>query len=202
MLVVPERRLGGNLGYSGWRWAELWTHDPDRAADFYTRVIGYERDEVQVRGEPYSAFRSEGKAQAGLVKLEQTEVAPRWAPYVGVSDLRAILVRVWQLRGKVLREPAELDFAVAGANRVALIADPTGGAMFLYQLEEQATADPAVAAQAAANSSRSQTGSGGGRGRGSSVDISVSVSVGYGFGPGWGSAYPAFPNGRPYGIPY
>ena len=47
----------------------------------------------------------------------------------------------------MLREPAEIDFEAAGKNRVALITDPTGGAMFLYQLEETARADPVVAAQ-------------------------------------------------------
>ncbi len=188
-LVVPERPLGGTQGYSGWRWAELWTHDVNGAADFYAKVIGYEREDAQVGEQHYTVFRSDGKRNAGLVALDQPQVAARWAPYVGVSDLRGILVRVWQLKGKVLREPSEIDFEAAGQNRVALITDPTGAAMFLYQLDEQATADPGVAAVTSSRSSstsqraapRDLTG----------PNVSVSVSVGYGFGPGWGGAYPA-----------
>ena len=146
LVVEPEQPLGGTSGYSGWRWAELWTHDTAAAADFYKQVIGYELEDVAVGDGTYSVLRSSGKRNAGLVHLERDDIAPRWAPYVGVTDLRAVLVRVWQEGGKVLREPAEVDFAAAGANRVALIADPSGAALFLYQLDEKATADPGVIA--------------------------------------------------------
>jgi predicted enzyme related to lactoylglutathione lyase len=199
VLVSNARPLGGTQGYSGWRWAELWTHDTTAAAAFYTQVIGYEIEQVPVGEATYTAFRSSGKRNAGLVQLDRPELAARWAPYVGVTDLRGILVRVWQERGKVLREPSEVDFEAAGENRVALIADPSGAMMFLYQLDENATPDPLVAADAM---------------RGASVDpraapndpsdgpnIHVSVSVGYGFGPGWGSGYPAYPY-RYYGPRY
>lgn len=188
LLAVPERLLGGRQGYSGWRWAELWTHDTNRAADFYTQVIGYEREDIQGAQQAYTAFTSSGTRNAGLMKLERQEVAPRWVPYVGVSDLRATLVRVWQLRGQVLREPSEIEFEAAGANRVALIADPTGGAMFLYQLDERATVDPNIAAESAARNSQ-VTGSGGGPGNNGRVTVMFS----YGFGPAWGPAYPTTP---------
>ena len=199
ILVVPERQLGGTAGYSGWRWAELWTRDTAAAIDFYTKVVGWEIEEVPVGEDTYTVFRSDGKRNAGLVELGQRRVEPRWAPYVGVTDLRGILVRVWEKGGKVLREPAEVDFEAAGRNRVALIADPSGGAMFLYQLEERATADPGIAAQTTTSSFREQQpGSSGGGG----PNVSVSVSVGVGYGAGWGTAYPRMPY-RPYGpVPY
>jgi predicted enzyme related to lactoylglutathione lyase len=198
ILVVPERQLGGNEGYSGWRWAELWTRDTEAAKDFYTKVIGWEIEEVPVGDQTYTVFRSDGKRNAGLVSLEQRRVSPRWAPYVGVSDLRGILVRVWEKGGKVLREPAEVDFEAAGRNRVALIADPSGGAMFLYQLEERAVADPGIAAETTTSSfSERQPGSSGGSG-GPNVSVSVSMS----YGTGWGAAYPRMPY-RPYGpVPF
>jgi uncharacterized protein len=192
-LVDPERAsLGGTSGYSGWRWAELWTHDTDGATDFYKKVVGYDREDVPLGDEHYTVFSSAGKRDAGLIKLELPEVASRWMPYVGVSDLRAILVRVWQLKGRVLREPAELDFAAAGKNRVALIADPTGGTMFLYQLDERASADPILVSQnaAAANAPR-QTESN--DSSGPNINFSMSVNYGYGFGPSWGGMYPALP---------
>ena len=187
LVVEPEQPLGGTSGYSGWRWAELWTHDTAAAADFYKQVIGYEREDVAVGDGTYSVLRSSGKRNAGLVQLERDDIAPRWAPYVGVTDLRAVLVRVWQEGGKVLREPAEVDFAAAGANRVALIADPSGAALFLYQLDEKATADPGVIAD-----TRRTTPSPATRSSGGNPNVHFSVTVGYGFGPGWGSAYPAY----------
>jgi predicted enzyme related to lactoylglutathione lyase len=143
---------------------------------------------VPVGAETYDVFRTSAKRHAGLVGLDRTDIAPRWAPYVGVTDLRGILVRVWQAGGSVLREPAEVDFAAAGANRVALVADPSGAALFLYQLDERATNDPGAIADARRASSPPPPSNG----NSSNVRVSVSVSVGYGFGPGWGSAYPAY----------
>ena len=99
-------------------------------------------------------------------------------------------MRVWQAGGSVLREPAEVDFAAAGANRVALVADPSGAALFLYQLDERATADPAAIADARRVSSTPAPPPP--SGSGSNIRVSVSVGVGYGFGPGWGSAYPGY----------
>ncbi len=199
MLVKPERQLGGTQGYTGWRWAELWTHDTAAGASFYRQVVGYGTEDVAIGDSTYAVFSSAGKRQAGLVEMPRPDIAPRWAPYVGVTDLRGMLVKVWEKGGKVLREPAEVTNLAAGQNRVALIADPTGAALFLYQLEEGATADPsfvADAARATANQVQGRAQSVGG----ASSNAHVSVTVGYGFGPGWGAAYPGVMY-RPYGPP-
>lgn len=189
LVVQPERTLGGTEGFSGWEWAELWTHDTAAAADFYTAVIGYELEEVSIDDATYSAFRHDDVRRAGLMELRNAETSPRWAPYVGVTDLRSVLVRVWDAGGQVLFEPAEIDFAIGGEDRIALIADPTGAMLFLHQLDEAASADPLIQAQQIGSTpDRRRSGSG-------SVDLDVSISIGYGFGSGWGPAYPL----RPYG---
>jgi len=195
ILAQPQRSLGGNLGYSGWRWAELWTHDPPKAESFYTKVIGYMPQVVKPGGQPYTVFDTDGQHRAGLMKLQQKEIPSRWMPYVGVTDLKGILVRVWQNGGKVLREPAEIDKPAAGTNRVALIADPTGGALFLYQLDERATADPSAVADANARDFSvkredrfTDTGD-------RTPNVSFSLSYSTGFGPGWGTMYPVIPGG-------
>ena len=190
LLVDPARSLGGTRGYSGWRWAELWTRDTEAAAKFYGEVVGYELEVVPVGNEQYPILGTAGKRNAGLVALDSAEIAPRWAPYIGVTDLRGILVRVWDAGGRVLREPAEVDFAAAGANRVALIADPSGAALFLYQLDERATSDPGAIADARRASSVPAQPAPAPSGDG--PNVRVSVTVGYGFGPSWGSAYPAY----------
>jgi predicted enzyme related to lactoylglutathione lyase len=192
IVAVPERYIGGTEGFSGWEWAELWTHDTAAAAEFYSAVIGYELEEVPVNEHTYSAFRIGTDRHSGLMSLDDPETAPRWAPYVGVTDLRGILVRVWQAGGSVLFEPAQLNFDIGGEGRVALIADPSGAVLFLHQLEGEAVADPLAEARQITGSDIRQ--SGGNR------NPNVSISVGYGFGPGWGAAGPGYPY-RPFG-PY
>jgi len=201
-LALPEQRLGGRQGYSGWRWAELWTHEPEEAADFYTKVVGYTVEQVPMGGGSYTVFGFPGERNAGLVALERADIAPRWAPYVGVTDLRGILVRVWQLGGQVLREPSEIDFEAAGTNRVALILDSTGAAMFLYQLDAQATADPNIAAQNTSSSRQPRSSSSEPSGPNIDVHVSVSYGYGYGFGPSWGPAYYPSWGYRPIGRPF
>ena len=159
-------------------------------------MIGYTPQVVKPGGQPYTVFDTAGQHRAGLMKLEQKEIPSRWMPYVGVSDLKGILVRVWQNGGKVLREPAEIDKPAAGANRVALIADPTGGALFLYQLDARATADPAAVADTNAHNMRVKrdepvVDTGGDR----NFNVSFSLSYSAGFGPGWGTMYPVMPGG-------
>jgi hypothetical protein len=195
ILAQPQRPLGGNLGYSGWRWAELWSHDPPKAQSFYTKVIGYAPQVVKPGGQPYTVFDTDGKHRAGLMKLQQKEIPSRWMPYVGVTDLKGILVRVWQNGGKVLREPAEIDKPAAGTNRVALIADPTGAALFLYQLDERATADPAAVADSNVANMRTQPRDRFGDGGGGNSNVTFSLSYSTGFGPGWGTMYPVIPGG-------
>jgi len=194
IVVVPQRYLGGTEGFSGWEWAELWTRDTAEAAEFYSAVVGYELEEIPVGESTYSAFRIGETRHGGLMHLENPATAPRWAPYIGVTDLRAILVRVWQAGGRVIFEPAELDFAIGGKNRIALIADPTGAMLFLHQIDEKAVVDPLVEAQQARrtpDTSRRPAGA---------SNVNVSVSIGYGFGPGWGAVPPGYPY-RPFG-PY
>ena len=199
-LVAPERPLGGNEGYGGWRWAELWTHDIGAAADFYTKVVGYRLERVNVGDQFYDTFvGTAGNRNGSLIALERAEVAPRWMPYVGVTDLRAFLQRVLQNNGEVLREPQEIDIEAAGENRVAMIADPSGAALFLYQLDERATVDPILAERAAQGPNRPARPTVS-ENDGPNVYVSVAVSYGYGFGPSWGTAYPGMPY-RYYG-PY
>ena len=190
--AYPERYLGGTEGFGGWQWAELWTHDTAAAAEFYAAVIGYELEQVPVNDTTYSAFRISTERRSGLMQLRDPETAPRWVPYVGVTDLRAILVRVWQAGGEVLFEPAQLNLDIGGENRVALIADPTGAVLFLHQLEEQAVADPLVESQQIRGTSARRVGG--------ESNVDVNVSIGYGFGPGWGAGMPGYPS-RPFG-PY
>ena len=198
LLVKTERILGGREGYGAWAWAELWTHDTQAASDFYRQVIGYELETVRIGEQDYSVFGMGETRHAGLMQPENPDLVPRWGPYVGVTDLRAILVRVWEAGGTVLLDPAEIESAVGGRDRIALIQDPTGAMMFLYQMEEQATPDPSVEAMQIYSASG---GRGGGRGGGGGgPDINVSVNISYGFGTGWGGAYPGY-GYRPFGPP-
>jgi hypothetical protein len=69
-----------------------------------------------------------------------------------------------------------------------LIADPTGAALFLYQLEAEASVDPIIAA----GSTRGSVAGRDDEDR-DARNVHFSVTVGYGFYPSWDSAYPDYP---------
>jgi len=129
MLLDPFTSLGGDHGPGSWVWAELWAKDPDAAASFYGEVVGYERSQTDVGGAPYRVFKTKDTIRAGLVKTPNEKIEPAWAPYLLVADLDEVIARTPKLGGTVLAKPD--TFSSLGS--VALLADPTGAAFFVYQ---------------------------------------------------------------------
>ncbi len=132
MLAVTERPLGGNEGPGAWVWAELWTDDLEASSKFYGEVVGYDRSDIERADGDYPLFLWGDEPRAGLVAIEDPAIEPGWAPYLGVTDLAATVKRATEIGGEVLLPPA----AELANGRVALLEDPTGGAFFIYQLEE------------------------------------------------------------------
>jgi predicted enzyme related to lactoylglutathione lyase len=133
MLVEPGvEPLGGTEGPGSWVWAELWTSDAEDAAAFYGEVLGVDNHELDRGGRSYRVIGPAGEPRAGMVVIpaEFETVEPGWAPYVAVADLQAALAEVRRLGGEVVFNAAE--HPAQGA--VALIRDPSGAVLFLYQI--------------------------------------------------------------------
>lgn len=124
--------IGGTTGPGAWVWAELWTDDIAKATTFYGDVIGVGHDTTDRGGQTYHYFASQGKPRAGIIKIPDKleSVEPGWAPYVGITDIAATLAKVKDLGGKVVF--GETEHPSAGS--VALIRDPSGAVLFVFQL--------------------------------------------------------------------
>jgi predicted enzyme related to lactoylglutathione lyase len=133
LLIEPGiKPLGRGQDHGSWVWAELWTDDVEDAAGFYGDVVGVDQGTTDRGGEDYHIFTSNEKPCAGIIKIppELERVEPGWAPYVAVSDLGATLAQVKELGGRVAFGETEHPADAA----VALIFDPSGAALFLYQI--------------------------------------------------------------------
>lgn len=114
----------------GVAWSELVSRDTAGSREFYTELLGWTADEVPGANGPYTLFREDGEAVAGLMAPPGAEVpAPMWFTYLAVADVDASVARVGALGGKVLRAP----FDVPNVGRIAVVADPGGAAVGLYQ---------------------------------------------------------------------
>ncbi len=133
MFIEPRNTpIGGTTGPGSWVWAELWSDDIDKAVVFYANVAGLGHEEFDRDGQPYHVFTSQGERRAGIVTIppELKDVKPGWAPYVAVADLSASTAKVKELGGTVVF--GHLEHPAEGA--IALIMDPAGAALFLYQI--------------------------------------------------------------------
>lgn len=108
-------------------WAELATSDADAAKSFYASVFGWEyRDNPIPGGQAYSTAVRDGKDVAALFASEEP---PHWNCYVTVESADAAAARAAELGASVVAEP----FDVMDVGRMAVITDPTGAALCLWE---------------------------------------------------------------------
>jgi predicted enzyme related to lactoylglutathione lyase len=115
-------------------WIDLATSDPAAATTFYGGLFGW-RARVQRIGHDgrFSTFAKDGPPFASLYRLTSSQVAhgvpSLWMPYVSVPDVDEAASRAVHLSGEVMVAPQ----IVEGFARVAVIADPTGALIGLWQ---------------------------------------------------------------------
>jgi predicted enzyme related to lactoylglutathione lyase len=108
-------------------WAELATGDADAAKSFYTTLFGWEYDDQPIPdGGVYSLAKRDGKQVAALFASDEP---PHWNCYVTVASVDETAARAAELGGSKLAEP----FDVLDAGRMAVIADPAGAALCLWE---------------------------------------------------------------------
>jgi predicted enzyme related to lactoylglutathione lyase len=122
-------------------WADLGTTDAAGAKAFYAALFGWEASELPIRtGVEYTMMRLRGRDAAALYEQEAQEmeagIPPHWSSYIAVVDVDEVAARVADLGGKLLVGP----FDVYDSGRMAVIGDPSGAIVSLWQAGEHAGA--------------------------------------------------------------
>ena len=121
--------MGERTGYEpgAFSWAELATSDAGAAKSFYTALFGWEYDDNPIGdGQVYSMARRDGREVAALFSSDQQ---PHWNCYVTVESADAATARAADNGASVVAEP----FDVLDVGRMAVIADPAGAALCLWE---------------------------------------------------------------------
>ncbi len=113
---------------------DLSTTDPRAAQAFYAALFGWEYDEEPTdTGTTYITARLDGKTAAGMMEqpadMREMGMPPCWNSYVTVDDAEAAAERAEAAGGSVL-QPA---FDVMDGGRMAVLADPTGGVVCVWE---------------------------------------------------------------------
>jgi predicted enzyme related to lactoylglutathione lyase len=112
-------------------WIDLPTPDPEAAAGFYGRLLGWELEDAAPAGAgPYLIARLGGATVAAIgAPAAYDPQVPAWTTYVCVDEADAAAARVHDAGGKVVAGPEE----VGEAGRLVACADPEGAAFRLWQ---------------------------------------------------------------------
>ncbi len=118
-------------------WVDLATTDVEGAKSFYTKLFGWEAVDVPAGEEGiYTMFAKDGKDVCAVFALDEEMrkqgVSPFWQSYVSVSNVDESSDRVKQLGGNVIMQP----FDVMEYGRMAVIQDPIGASLSLWQPKE------------------------------------------------------------------
>ncbi|TFD48978.1 VOC family protein [Cryobacterium frigoriphilum] len=116
-------------------WVDLMSSDVERSKQFYTSLFGWTATES---GDEYGNYVTfwKGDAQvAGLARQQPgSNFADVWTTYLAVDDIDAAAESARAAGAQILMEP----MTVGDQGRMAMILDPTGAAIGLWQSAEHA----------------------------------------------------------------
>ena len=78
-------------------WNELMTRDTDKAARFYSELIGWKADVTDMSEIPYTIFKAGEKQAAGMMNMPRNvppEVPAHWMAYIAVDDVDELAAKV------------------------------------------------------------------------------------------------------------
>ena len=115
-------------------WADNSSTDVDKAKEFYLNVMGWSKEELPMgEGLFYTMFKQDGHNVAAISpmqpQMQEQGMPSHWNYYVTVDDVDAVASKVAELGGTLIAEP----FDVFEDGRMAVVQDPTGGVLSLWQ---------------------------------------------------------------------
>ena len=114
-------------------WVDLAATDADCAKSFYAKLFGWTAVEQPANGGSFTRLQASGQDVGSLYQLSRVNLEKRvpshWTHYVRVADVEDAARRAVLCGGEVIVRP----FAVPGMARVAVIVDPVGALVGLWQ---------------------------------------------------------------------
>jgi uncharacterized protein len=115
-------------------WVDLATSAPEDAKQFYSQLFHWDFQDLPMDGgQSYSMAFKEGRSVAALFllpnDLKAQQIPPHWQCYITVQDLDAT-VQSWRTHGGTVLSP---PYDVQDAGRMAVVQDPTGAIVSLWQ---------------------------------------------------------------------
>lgn len=127
-------------------WYELMTSDQDAAIDFYTKVVGWNADQIVSTpdGQRYTILAAGDRGIGGVLQINEAMrtggARPGWLGYVQVADTDAAAASITEAGGTIHMPPTDIP----NTGRFALVTDP-GGVYFYVMTPTPRENEPAPA---------------------------------------------------------
>lgn len=110
--------------HGAFSWCELMTTDVDAAKAFYTKLFGWDTEDMSMPGMTYTVVKAGGKGIGGIMPIpeEAQAMPPKWGNYVTVDDVDLTAQTAEQLGAKLCMPPHDIP----GVGRFCVIQDPQG----------------------------------------------------------------------------
>jgi predicted enzyme related to lactoylglutathione lyase len=116
-------------------WVDTSQPDPEGSLAFYTGLFGWEFEDVSPEGSEghYFIGRIRGGDVAAVGTMaEDVPPVPMWNTYIWVASADEAASKARDAGGKVAMEPLD----VSGSGRMAMLIDPEGAALFVWQAKD------------------------------------------------------------------
>lgn len=129
---MPDSNRIGSIG-----WADLTVEDAESIRDFYSEVVGWTFESVDMGG--YSDFTmclpATGEAVAGVCHAlgPNAKLPPVWLVYVNVDNVEASIEQCRSLGGSVISGPHRMG----DHGRYCIVRDPAGAPIGLFEPASQ-----------------------------------------------------------------
>lgn len=111
-------------------WSELVTNDKGASVAFYSDLLGWSTDEIEMPdGKTYTMFKQGDRPVAGcVVPPEDSGAMPMWLNYINVEDIDASLAKAKDLGAVIHKERVDLPMG-----SFAVLSDPQGTTFAFWQ---------------------------------------------------------------------
>ena len=119
--------------HGAFSWTELRAADADAAKAFYTEVLGWETEAMDMQDGVYTLVKAGGQPVGGIMANPVPGAPAHWMSYITVDDVDQRIEQAQAAGGEVLMPAMD----VPGIGRMATIADPGGVAISFITYERR-----------------------------------------------------------------
>jgi hypothetical protein len=118
-------------------WLDLATTDQPASKKFYIDLFRWSADDQPMGPDSFYSMMQKGGKNVGAIFTQRAEdrtsgIPPHWNMYIAVDDVDAAAKKAESLGAKLLAPPMD----VFEAGRMAVISDPSGGVVGLWQAKQ------------------------------------------------------------------